>query len=868
MAGFDQAAATETMPSSVNPWIQGLLSGGLRWANRVGGVTELSYSFPFTGGPNRFALDYGAEPTRDPSGLTALQQQNVAAALNAWAEVAKLRFVRVEEVGTEVGDLRFAFTSDMDRYELAHAYLPSAHPAGGDVWVNAASRARDFAKGSDDYLTLLHEIGHALGLKHPGEGTRFPAMSDLLQYTVMGIYSGGTPSTPMVYDILAIQHLYGANMTTRTGNDVYRFDAQMRDQAIWDAGGLDTLDFSALTIGANINLEAGANSRIATPGGTRILGIAFGVGIENVVGGSGNDFITLNALANKVTAGAGDDIIQATLLGDEIDGGDGRDRFNLAGASRDYLAMRTSRGDSLFKDGQITVLANVEDVGFDVGSNYYDGKLSSAATLNALRYIASYADLRAGFGTNAAAGGDHFVNTGWREARRISFDAVAYIASHADLIRAFGTDYAAGAAHYIRAGAAEGRATSFDAWQYIAANPDRLRYGFDPIGEAAADYVSVGFAKGLATSGFDSLGYICSYADLRAAFGSDANAALRHFVNSGRYEGRSVSFDPLNYIASHADLRAAFGANSGAGYAHFLSSGATERRTISFDGLRYIASHGDLITAFGADERAGAAHYIVAGAAEGRGVSFDAAAYLSKYFLDIAPSSRTAEGAMLHFIRSGFAAGKSDSLAGDDRVYAGIGSDVLRGGAGNDILFGDYQNPVSDPYGGAAVWGESGGDDRLLGEDGNDQLFGGLGRDTLIGGNGGDWLDGQGDKDILIGGAGADVFAFGARYRNEFSMLFGDSGADSIIDFNPLEDRIGLRVNVELGSFAALAGLTAAQFFRAGFEAADADDRILYDAETGRLLYDSDGTGSASAILLATLAPNLSLTADHFLIYS
>jgi serralysin len=69
-------------------------------------------------------------------------------------------------------------------------------------------------------------------------------------------------------------------------------------------------------------------------------------------------------------------------------------------------------------------------------------------------------------------------------------------------------------------------------------------------------------------------------------------------------------------------------------------------------------------------------------------------------------------------------------------------------------------------------------------------------------------------------------------------------------------------------AFAALApGALAASAFVAGTAAQDADDRIIFNAATGAVLYDPDGTGSAPAIQFATLQPGASLTnADIFVI--
>lgn len=148
--------------------------------------------------------------------------------------VANVTFTPVTDLANSCGDLRFGFT------DVGNAQAESFYPgigAGGDVWFSYTERTHSFAEGSYNYLTLIHEIGHALGLKHPFEWTRsnpavLRASLDSESYTVMS-YSAqsgdiGTdftfrPTTPMVLDIRAIQYLYGANMSYNAANTVYQF---------------------------------------------------------------------------------------------------------------------------------------------------------------------------------------------------------------------------------------------------------------------------------------------------------------------------------------------------------------------------------------------------------------------------------------------------------------------------------------------------------------------------------------------------------------------------------------------------------------------------------------------------------------------
>jgi Ca2+-binding RTX toxin-like protein len=132
------------------------------------------------------------------------------------------------------------------------------------------------------------------------------------------------------------------------------------------------------------------------------------------------------------------------------------------------------------------------------------------------------------------------------------------------------------------------------------------------------------------------------------------------------------------------------------------------------------------------------------------------------------------------------------------------------------------------------------------------------GADKLVGGNGKDLLDGGLGADLLIGGAGADSF--------RFSTALGSDNIDRIADFDITRDLILLDslIFTNLGADGALA---ADAFYKsAAGVAVGADDRIIYDTDSGALLYDADGTGEMAAIQFAQLRTNLNLAAADFLV--
>ena len=206
---------------------------------------------------------------------------------------------------------------------------------------------------------------------------------------------------------------------------------------------------------------------------------------------------------------------------------------------------------------------------------------SSTAPLTdeqALAYIASHADLMAAFGTDIAAGRNHYATYGRAEGRKITFDPLAYIASYPDLITVFQTDTETALRQYIRRGFSQGRKVTFEGLRYLASNPDVARSVGDDPSAGARHYITVGHTQGR-TSTFNPLRYIASYVDLIAAFGADVISGMKHYIGWGYAEGRSATFNAGQYLDNYADLRAAYGANQDAATAHYINYGMREGLT-------------------------------------------------------------------------------------------------------------------------------------------------------------------------------------------------------------------------------------------------------------------------------------------------
>ena len=381
---------------------------GVKWGNGPAGTPAvLSYSFPSFGARWDYTQAYSnpGEPTQGFGPLSGPSDQAaVSAALANWAVVAGVSFQWVDDTLGSGGDLRIATTTwQLGAYQLGAAYLPNASDNAGDVWLNAALRGStlaDLQPGSIGYYTLLHETGHALGLKHPNTPSDYSAntlstLDDSVFNTVMSSYvwpgvvasvTGNIdrfPSTPMSLDIDALQFLYGLNTSTFAGDDVYRFDAAGKYlQTLYDAGGIDTIELAGSS-GGEIDLRAGQWSQlglavqinggqIQNPDTVRIYHDTV---IENATGGDGADRLIGNDGSNRLRGRGGDDTLMGGMGADTLQGGAGADTFVLevTGAStvEDFSLSERDRLDLGPVLRQLTALS--------AGANPFDtGHLSLA----------------------------------------------------------------------------------------------------------------------------------------------------------------------------------------------------------------------------------------------------------------------------------------------------------------------------------------------------------------------------------------------------------------------------------------------------------------------------------------------------------
>ena len=381
--------AVVTYSPTGNAYIDGVL-GDLKWA-----VKSFTYSFPASA--SFYGVAYGdGEPLSNFETLNATQQMATRAALKLYASVANLSFTEVPETATQHADLRFAMS---DKPSTAWAYFPATNAAGGDAWFNNSSGAYDAPqKGDYANLTFIHEIGHALGLEHAHQHFVMPQDRDSMEYTVMSYRSyvgasttmgyvnesAGYAQSLMMYDIAALQHMYGANFTTNGSSTTYSWSPTTGEmfvngvgqgaaganrifQTVWDGGGTDTYDFSPYASSLKVDLRPGEwtttsttqlaklhynGSKVATGNianallynnDTRSL-------IENAIGGFGNDTLIGNQVANTLQGGTGADTLTGGAGDDVLNGGVGSDTAVFSGERAHYSVTQLTDGSTRVVD--------------------------------------------------------------------------------------------------------------------------------------------------------------------------------------------------------------------------------------------------------------------------------------------------------------------------------------------------------------------------------------------------------------------------------------------------------------------------------------------------------------------------------------
>lgn len=389
MASSSTLAAAGTTAPTEDFRVDALLSG-----TRLGTSGGAEVTFSFVNGLT--ASSYQGRYGEVVSELSDTIKTSVRTILKSYIEpLVGLTFTEVTEAIGTYGQMRLMFSDMGGQDSYAYAFYPEADDAYNRAEVNslasdihlsdayrnpAVDPLNNFASGpsSHGFTTLIHEIGHALGLKHPnnyGSGTGsadppyLPSSLDNLHNTVMSYnLAGSSPTTLMPFDIAALQHLYGAK-SVNAGKTTYAFTSthafSTSDGATWggpsaqrltlvDSGGVDTLRLSALpftSMGYYIDLRSGGviadQSDLNTVTGNAGKGtrLSLNTTIEQVINSSSDDTIVANGAAN-VFGGYGTAIATGN---DTIEGADSRDRLDLSAFAAASVGQ-TEAGSDLVLD--------------------------------------------------------------------------------------------------------------------------------------------------------------------------------------------------------------------------------------------------------------------------------------------------------------------------------------------------------------------------------------------------------------------------------------------------------------------------------------------------------------------------------------
>jgi len=718
---------------------------------KVAGKHWLSYSF----------AAWAAAGVTGAYQFTEAQKQSVRAALRRFSDVLNLQFYELPD-GSQ-SDLSFHL-DDLTSEGLG-AFAGYAEPATGQIHLNStfysksvqdefgnAKPQRSLDIGTSGFETLLHEIGHALGLKHPFEAPVLPNAENTNANTVMSYTRPDGPATQLAaFDVAALQRLFGVAGTINPWSDIHQFGARW----VQDSGGYDTLDASAETQGVYIDLTPGswnyrgskANSILAENQSF----IGFGTVIEEARGGAGNDTLKGGAGGNSLYGGAGDDVLQGGAGYDALSGGDGSDTYVFAAGSQEEYVQETGGV------GDVDIVRVVDGV--------------KPADVQLIRLYDNLVIVRGGDRMTVA---NHFAT---QAIEAIVFDD--------------GTRWDAAT---IRANVTTGMSDGADTYPGTVEDDRVDGFAGDDVinGLDGADTLS-------GSAGNDTLSGDAGNDSLLGGEGIDAllGGAGDDILTEGEFMDGGTGSDLYRWGAT-GGLAVVAETAGNVGDIDTLRLGpailpADLRLDRAGDDLRIWTPDGERGLVLTNHFNGGVIERFVFE----NGAVWDAAAIEAAI---AAPGSRGPQGTagddvivlspFNEQVDAGTGHDRIDGKAGDDRLFGDAGRDTLDGGVGNDQIDGGQDNDqLVGGEGNDALQGQS-GDDTLQGDAGDDTLDGGEGVNLLLGGDGNDTLYSRTRhaRDTMSGGDGQDTYVLGYGTGADITSSANDSGySDDIYVATPLD---------------------------------------------------------------------------------
>ena len=424
---------------------------GSKW-----GITNLTFSFP-TSGSNYSGNNY------DSNGVSLYhidlgtqQQDAVRAAFAQLSAATGLTFTEITETDTVHANIRISQTADQDAPSAYGNFPSDTRGMAGDIWFGRTNQPYyDSAfKGTWGFATIMHEIGHTMGLKHGhqdytnadlsfyfGTSPRFGSQSltpdrdgqaySLMTYTPAPFtnsnFAGEKISQPqsyMQFDLAALQYMYGANFTTNATDSTYTFSQTTGEMfingvgqgapsgnkiflTIWDGGGVDTIDASNYANGVTIDLRPGEYSTVDQ--NQVVNNLAY----QNLVNmAPGNIAMSLlynndsRSLIENATGGSGNDIFVANIANNVLDGGSGgSDTVIFTNTTGVNVLLNNTNADVIVThDGETDTLRSIENIGGTSGNDTLIGNAEN----NTLTGGSGGADILSG-----GAGDDRLIGGGF-----------------------------------------------------------------------------------------------------------------------------------------------------------------------------------------------------------------------------------------------------------------------------------------------------------------------------------------------------------------------------------------------------------------------------------------------------------------------
>ena len=422
--------------SSGDKNIDAVLAGGSSWWHAAGAVATPSANTiapnvkQIDGARTTIYYDYlsGTESylsTADKKGFAAISQEQKGAIDTAFSYLSTLVNVSFVQ-DAQRADIKFG--NNDQTASAGYATYPSTDPGRPSILMLDNSNnpqnagAQLGVKGSYGWQTLIHEMGHAMGLKHPGAynagggstpGPYLPKPLDNRSVSIMSYnnptestvvtltgtstdtsYSLSTstaaltPSTYQVTDIAALQYLYGAKTTTQTPtltvSDTYR-----NFETVWAPQGTE-LNAATTTRSNLFDLRGGGYSSIAvrteashladfraqlksrgfsdakaSTAASSVMSSLKAKKMDTTLY-SGKNAMALShgSQFTKVVGGTAADKFYASNYSTDVNGGEGVDTLYLQGTAKDWVIDRANGNASAKSGGAIIKFSNIEAIAF------------------------------------------------------------------------------------------------------------------------------------------------------------------------------------------------------------------------------------------------------------------------------------------------------------------------------------------------------------------------------------------------------------------------------------------------------------------------------------------------------------------------